>query len=560
MSSKSVFDEVYGPSTNVFDEVYGPKKESKLQEPVTLKGTAGAYLSGLGGGASGIIPDILNLAKPLSPISPTINAATQLADALGLKGTHEQTKRLQSKEPQNALERILEQAGIFGGQEGLIGAGLGGAAGPAGALAGGGLGTAHGSITGTVYGSLKEAGVPDEWALLGSAIATISPIAFQKAWPKLVSKFKSGATAEEAAQSVFPKGLGTEGGPPPGGAGPGGGPGAGAGSEITSDLKKVGKAIKKDLLGPNISEEIPASISPQRFRNTTQGGKDLEKAVEIPYKKISAEEKRAYDISSKANAAIEEIHPELVNDLRESIQELSKIPDPSAPLARYIKSSEKLLHDIADIGVDGTINGYKPISNQVLIKQIQEYNQIPKYDFPTDTKTGIFKGLIEKATKAVDTTAAKHPKANEAWKKAKEIHARKSDLFDDPDVAKWIKLKDKNYSKDFISSIDVDKIRKIEPVLNQSAEGRKVLQEMKREIVEKKLEDFFTVGQRFDKKQIAREIAELEPILTPEEIENVEALFEESRTVGAKAANIMSKTYRVIRRPTSLIKEAEKIK
>ena len=274
MSSKSVFDEVYGPSTNVFDEVYGPKKPSKPQEPFTLKGAATAYGSGYGGGAGGILPDILNQFTGGAGTAG-FSIAEQQKKALEkqsdnqprLQGVHELTKTLAGgKEPQNALERILEQAGIFGGQEGLIGAGLGGPAGPAGALAGVGLGTAHGSITGTVYGSLKEAGVPDEWALLGSAIATISPIAFQKAWPKLVSKLKSGATAEEAYQSVFSKSLGTEGGPPPGGAGPGGG--SGAEGDLIKKITGENLPVSKFETAEQALKEITDKYKPGEYKAT----------------------------------------------------------------------------------------------------------------------------------------------------------------------------------------------------------------------------------------------------------------------------------------------------
>jgi hypothetical protein len=318
-----------------------------------------------------------------------------------------------------------------------------------------------------------------------------------------------------------------------------------------SDLKELGSKVKERIFGPDISIEIPKSISPEKFRNTTKGGMELERAVSSQYKKLSNLEKKAYEKSRVLNRNVEAIHPDLEMSLRNSLEELEKIPDPSAPLKRFIESTRKVLSRISERAPSGELIGYKPISNQVLIDQIQEYNQIPKFDFPTDTKTGIFKTLINKLTEAVDKTAAKSPQANRAWKQAKELHARKSDLFGDADVSKWTKLADKNYSKEFISSIDIDKIRKLAPILKESSHGRGVLQKMKRDLVEKMFEDYFPVGKRFEKKEIAAALAELEPILTKTELKVVERLFEEAQTPGAKAASLSYKFYKYFRRPAA---------
>lgn len=175
-------------------------EKPKLQEPATLKGSAQAFGSGFGGGVGGAIPDLLKLIEPFASVSPTAGATTQLSKLTGLKGTHELTSELAPQEPQNALERILQQSGQFGGQEALAGTAIGGPV-------GGAVGTAHGAASGALYGGLKEAGLPDEWALGLTALTTLSPIAAQKLWPKLVSKFKSGIPFQEAAKEVLPQGL-----------------------------------------------------------------------------------------------------------------------------------------------------------------------------------------------------------------------------------------------------------------------------------------------------------------------------------------------------------------
>lgn len=528
MSSKSVFDEVYGPSTNVFDEVYGPKKESKLQEPVTLKGTAGAYLSGLGGGASGIIPDILNLAKPLSPISPTINAATQLADALGLKGTHEQTKSLQSKEPQNALERILEQAGIFGGQEGLIGAGLGGAAGPAGALAGGGLGTAHGSITGTVYGSLKEAGVPDEWALLGSAIATISPIAFQKAWPKLVSKFKSGATAEEAAQSVFPKGLGTEGGPPPpGGAGPGKFEPGSVLPETKStfgEKENIIKELHKQEIPPRLGVEVKVANTEAKapsLQGRLSEAQDLGRVIAKEPFETEAQSGRsiAKEVTNERNAA-----KDVVREKYKAAEEVTATHN--APYAKLAQQNEERIHRLEQlekrsVGEEavyqdalalrrmiGEPHGLIETNADRLMKQANSFSQKINYELPYAGYKGEIKSVVHEMNQAVIESLEHAGKNAAAVKEADRTFARFADRFMGDEVSPYFQRKILNpeeLGKKAIS--DPATYRAVKKAIGER--GRDLINKIDREVVHQAMDKYFKDPLKVNTKEYVKDLKNL---------------------------------------------------
>ena len=190
----SKYEKGNSKSENSFD--WGKyEKSNKKQEPVTLRGSATSYGSGVAGGAGGLIPDVINLANSVAPHSPTVGAVSNLSNVLGLKGTHDLTEEVAGEMggqgPQNALERILQQSGEFGGQEGLIGTGVGGPV-------GGALGLAHGSASGALYGGLKELGMDDDWALLTTAVASLSPIAAQK-W---ITKFKSGSAFKEAAKAA----------------------------------------------------------------------------------------------------------------------------------------------------------------------------------------------------------------------------------------------------------------------------------------------------------------------------------------------------------------------
>src|SRR5580658_7362194 len=135
-----------GYSEKEINKFLSSEEPPKKQEEATLKGAVGSYGSGFGGGAGGILPDILNLIK-------SVPGLTGLSGLLGnpstqsFTGTHELTGNIQDelglKDPQNALERILQHSGQFGGQEAIIGTAVGG---PMGA----GLGALHGTASGAL--------------------------------------------------------------------------------------------------------------------------------------------------------------------------------------------------------------------------------------------------------------------------------------------------------------------------------------------------------------------------------------------------------------------------
>lgn len=231
-----------------------------------IKSAASQYGAGAAGGVGGFPKDIFNLLAESGLLGFFGKAvAPHVPGATTPELTSQFREKLGAEEPQTSLERILAQAGEFGGQEGLIGTTLGG---PVGGL----LGLAHGSAAGTIYGGLKELGANDTVALLGTFLTTLAP----KAAFSLIDKIKAGkATAKDVSQAskIFKQKTGVDindlaGGEPP----------TPPGASATETLKPA-IAPGENIPGARGTEAIREQVL-QELAPTVEGGQKL--SLEMP--------------------------------------------------------------------------------------------------------------------------------------------------------------------------------------------------------------------------------------------------------------------------------------
>lgn len=339
---------------------------------------------------------------------------------------------------------------------------------------------------------------------------------------------------------------------------------SGTTGEIGSEFSALGKSIKEGFLGKSLSKTVPEIFTTKELPNTTNSGIALEEAIHTndatAYKPLD----KLYRTSEKLNAAYEQTHAPLMQKLVNKVQEWEKIPAPSAPLQRAINDAKKMISELGE-SYNGNIVGYRPISNQNLIQQVQEWRKAADFEYPHGSDTGAIKSLISDVTTAIDDTAKslsstpQGRKAVASWDKAKSAYSKWAEIFRNPVVDKWRKLTDKAYSKNYLSSLNLDDIRQLTPALELSADGQAQLQILKRRMAEKLLKEYFDLGGKFKKGEISEILSELESIYTQEEIKALKTAFEESRTPGAKLTNILVKLYKAWKRPGSVVKDVNKI-
>jgi hypothetical protein len=269
------------------------------------------------------------------------------------------------------------------------------------------------------------------------------------------------------------------------------------------------------------TEEAGRAISPQKFYNTTSGGRavkgeimDLDKSA---YKQVGEN----YQESRRLNAGIEDIHPELVTKLDERLATLKEIPEPSGPQKDLIRSLENITSRLAVKDPMGGISGYQPISNQTLIDQVQSLRQKIDYDFAHGDTRNIFKPIIEDLQNSVIRAAQNSPEALQAFNKARQSYKNWAEEFDNDYVRPFRDRTNKNYSKLYKSAQDIDEFNMLRSVLDKSKQGNKIQRAVLRDLVENKLKPLLGDLKKFDKRDLEQILRELEGAVSEKESEDI---------------------------------------
>jgi hypothetical protein len=351
------------------------------------------------------------------------------------------------------------------------------------------------------------------------------------------------------------------------------------------DLSKKGASLKdrvtemgEDLgLRPpsaeppkNLKEDVGRIFSDQPFYNTTKGGQTqkniIMKADQQKYRKVN----KAYDISRQLNNNINEIHPSLFNALEGYLNELKLIPAPSGPQKDLITSLEKILDALGEYTVteegERIFSGYKPVSNQILLDQAKSLRQKIDYDFAHGNAKNIFKPIINEIEEAA-LNAAKDSgnlEAAESLIGAKKEYKEWVEIFDSDYVRPFRDVTNKDYSKLYKSSLDLDEFNVLNQILDKSPEGQLVSKAMKKDLVEKNISKYFEKPKDYTTDEFKKTLRELEAVITDEESEKLLNTFKEyapkqlkfkAKEVPKSLAKSVEKTSEYLNKPAEYIGE-----
>jgi hypothetical protein len=527
----------------------------KKQEPLTLKGSAGSYAAGAGGGAGGLIPDVLNMAENSASWIPGMGGlrlAGKAGKAAGIKGTHELTSGIRSElgleeEPQNALERILQQSGEFGGQEALMGAGLGGAVGA-------GAAVLHGSASGALYGGLKELGMDDEWALGITALTTVSPIAAKKLWPKLVEKFKSGSSFKEGMKAAEHEMGGKPPPEPPGGASgslvvPTGRSGFELAEEGLEGLQKpefetgakLGRNPEskpfevnfpslneetKPLTGRTkvLQEETASVISPEKFYNEKHGGTNISGLAKKELEKSNKIVRNKYKAAEKEYAGKNDIFPEIAHKIEETRQSLSKTAEPSTAEKLVLKQLESLQKII------GYPEALREVGLDRLIKTADSMSQLLNYEVVGGGVKNILKGFVKDLNKSVIASLERQGSKATLLKDADKAYAQMADRFFNDEIKGFLEKKIRNPESLYRKALeDEGTYRAVREALGPK--NSKSLAKLERGIVEEAIAPYLKDPSKIGSKEYSQGMANLEGLIGKEKTAKVKSMMERKKVM-----------------------------
>ena len=348
---------------------------------------------------------------------------------------------------------------------------------------------------------LEEAGVPEQIA---------EPVAFG------LSQLRVPAAAEEESFLGITKRPPTE-------------PSAG---EPPSDLISYPSVGDTEKIGPSGIQELVKSskvnpdkigdvFSKRAFKNTSQGGKAISNEIraldDAAYKAVN----KNYEISRSLNKGVIVERPILVGELRNSLKELEQIPSLSSPEKQLRTSIKQILKRLEGSEAGEFVGTYKPISNQILIDQIQSLRKKVDYDFAHGDASNIFRPTIRHLQESVENAASSNPKALNAWKEATNSYREWAETFDSPYVRPLRNTSNKDFSKMYKRTLDVDEYGVLKDVLNKSKKGRALSEMIERDLIEKRLGKFYKDPSKITLRELGAELRELEDIIDPKKLNKV---------------------------------------
>lgn len=275
-------------------------------------------------------------------------------------------------------------------------------------------------------------------------------------------------------------------------------------------------------------QRVGEIFSPFRPHNTTVAGRVLRDEIinldTQAYNRI----RDLYNNSRELNREISSVQPEIFNRVENIIEEISSIPDPSPIQRRLRTSANRLRNRLAEFNEEGEFSNFVPIENQTLIDQVQSLRQILDYDFAHGKSENIFRPLINEIQSAAITTAENYnPEAANALRNAQEAYRQWSETFNSPYIKPFRDRSNRDFSKLFKSTLDLDEANVLTEILSQSPEGTELAGVIRRELVEKNLDKFLKEPRKINQVEFDKALRELESIATPEQINTVRQRFNE---------------------------------
>lgn len=280
-----------------------------------------------------------------------------------------------------------------------------------------------------------------------------------------------------------------------------------------------------------VQEEVGNIIYPERIANKTEAGTKNIKAVratdDADYKVV----KNLYEVSDQLNEGVISEHPQLANELRAWIEDWSQMPNQTPIEQQRLASAKRLLNALLEKDEAGIAIGFSEVSNKVILDQAKVLRNSLSYDFSHGNPEGILKPFIDALQDAAESAAmvAGNTEAVAANKAARTAYRKWAETYQNPFIRSLRNTKNKNPTKSFDKSLNIDDFNKLNDVLSRSYSGQQLADQTRRELVDKYVGKFLKETGRFDKEGFNAALRDLKPILKPGEEQSIRQAVNQSQ-------------------------------
>lgn len=278
---------------------------------------------------------------------------------------------------------------------------------------------------------------------------------------------------------------------------------------------------------PTTEETVGRLFAPQRFRNSTEAGREIKNNIMARDREVYEQVGQLYRNSRNLNREVVTTHEQLYQDLGNIINEIDQVAHPSGvqnqvrAAARDIRRS--LAEEVPIRDAEGNIIDYDIIFNEVssqpLIDQVQSLRQKIDYDFQHGNVKNIFNPLINSIENSVERAAAStgNQAASQAWQEARSAYRNWAETFDNDYVRPFRDRSNRSFQELYKQSLKSDNANVLRPILQETEGGRNLERQLVRSIVEKDLKPFLDDPWKMNPREFNRALEELEPLTTAQE-------------------------------------------
>jgi hypothetical protein len=286
--------------------------------------------------------------------------------------------------------------------------------------------------------------------------------------------------------------------------------------------------------------DVEALFSQEKFRNSTSGGKAQKDLImnldEETYRGV----RELYENSEALNRPITETHTQLANNLEHLANQFKEIAEPSDTQKRAIKSLENIYESLVERNEEGELIGYKPVSNQTLIKQVQSLRSIIDFDFAHGDAKNIFRPIISEIENSA-IRAAEHagvPEAVEALREAQAGYRTWVTAFDNDYIRPYRDSSNKDFSKLYKQSLDIDNNNVVKNLLEVADPEGRYAKATTRDLVDKHLGKFLEDPKGANIKEFDAALREIEPVISEQQAQQVREKFMQARQHKARPQKV----------------------
>lgn len=270
-----------------------------------------------------------------------------------------------------------------------------------------------------------------------------------------------------------------------------------------------------------LNNEVGSVIAPSQFRNSTTGGRQIMQL----FKKISDEKysevNKYYQQSKSANKGIEGIRPQLGQDLLRVRNNLTEAPVP----AQIEKDILQIIRSLRQ-AIGSEKMGYKPITNQALIDQIQSINRKNQSELILGNAKNIYRVLINAIERELERSAANNPEAIAALQKARDARRQWGEIYDNDVVFRLKDPSNKQYSDTYNYLLNSDRLPLLRNAFANSKNGQLFLNRLERDYVQRLMQPF-SKGRGTNTIEYRRALQELIPLIGEDKVNQIDRIYKE---------------------------------